>query len=189
MAEIEHVVYLYKKYVPTSILTGFKFSILRNLYLQQIVMIELCVFVPFIIFAIVLDYLVLFNDKVISFYVYNVFLELILFVIIQLSFRENVDYQIYIIISLLISLITLYHTYIQYFVTNLEDNSNTKAINESIVEFNKDFECIICLEDGTVGYSVKKCNCLVVYHKDCIIAWLTKKQVCPICKNSILTQY
>jgi hypothetical protein len=47
--------------------------------------------------------------------------------------------------------------------------------------------CIICLEPYNKSDKIKfniECECVMVYHKDCILKWLETNQCCPICKKN-----
>lgn len=46
-------------------------------------------------------------------------------------------------------------------------------------------ECSICLEVFDEGSKVNKFKCGHIYHKKCIIEWLSKDDSCPNCRIQI----
>lgn len=42
--------------------------------------------------------------------------------------------------------------------------------------------CVICLEDLKNGDKVISLPCIHFFHSNCIKAWFSKKNSCPICK-------
>ena len=59
------------------------------------------------------------------------------------------------------------------------DNNTLEKIKNSDNE-----QCIICLEEFKNGNQCLYLNCLHLFHSHCIIAWLTKHNTCPICKEN-----
>lgn len=45
-------------------------------------------------------------------------------------------------------------------------------------------ECLICMEDYTVGAKLARLECLCKFHKSCIIDWFQRKAECPVHKMS-----
>ncbi|RVW35554.1 E3 ubiquitin-protein ligase RING1 [Vitis vinifera] len=43
-------------------------------------------------------------------------------------------------------------------------------------------KCIICLEEFATESEVSRMPCSHVYHKDCIIEWLERSHMCPLCR-------
>jgi hypothetical protein len=86
---------------------------------------------------------------------------------------------IYIYSTIYIGSIILLYCYIEYrykFITNLlcSNKIRTKKLDKIDV-------CYICYDtiDSTV---ILLCNCKANYHKKCILTWLSKNNVCPICR-------
>ncbi|KAL6210263.1 hypothetical protein ACLB2K_015496 [Fragaria x ananassa] len=52
-----------------------------------------------------------------------------------------------------------------------------KVENLSVVN-----ECSICLEEFSAGLEVIGMPCNHVYHKDCIVEWLKRSHLCPLCR-------
>lgn len=48
-------------------------------------------------------------------------------------------------------------------------------------------ECSICLEEFSTGLEVIGMPCSHVYHKDCIVEWLKRSHLCPLCRFSMPT--
>nr|XP_023016091.1 E3 ubiquitin-protein ligase RNF181-like [Leptinotarsa decemlineata] len=48
-------------------------------------------------------------------------------------------------------------------------------------------KCPICLKEHPKGESVKKLPCGHLYHKDCILPWLSKTNSCPVCRHELPT--
>ena len=49
-------------------------------------------------------------------------------------------------------------------------------------DVNSTDKCIICLEEFAMESEVSRMPCSHVYHKDCIIEWLERSHVCPLCR-------
>uniref|UniRef100_A0A1B6FPU3 E3 ubiquitin-protein ligase ZNRF1 n=1 Tax=Cuerna arida TaxID=1464854 RepID=A0A1B6FPU3_9HEMI len=52
------------------------------------------------------------------------------------------------------------------------------SYNEDILQSDKG-ECVICLEDLTVGTVIARLPCLCIYHKKCIDQWFKVNRSCP----------
>tara|TARA_B100000963_G_C22417035_1_gene575927 strand:+ start:172 stop:447 length:276 start_codon:yes stop_codon:yes gene_type:complete len=52
-------------------------------------------------------------------------------------------------------------------------------------KFDKDYECIICLEEFNENETVSITKCGHLYHTQCIYSWFLKKRTCPICDIEI----
>ena len=55
--------------------------------------------------------------------------------------------------------------------------ANAKEYNEN---------CVICREEFIEKEFLMYLPCFHLYHKDCILIWLGKNDICPFCKNSII---
>jgi hypothetical protein len=42
--------------------------------------------------------------------------------------------------------------------------------------------CVVCLEDILMGLEATRMPCSHVYHGDCIVNWLKKSNLCPLCR-------
>ncbi|KAM1702732.1 hypothetical protein FF1_028000 [Malus domestica] len=42
--------------------------------------------------------------------------------------------------------------------------------------------CSVCMEEMEVGSQAIRMPCSHLYHKDCIVEWLEKSRVCPLCR-------
>lgn len=42
--------------------------------------------------------------------------------------------------------------------------------------------CVVCLEDILMGSEATRMPCSHVYHGDCIVNWLKKSNLCPLCR-------
>ncbi|KAJ1271842.1 hypothetical protein BS78_06G156700 [Paspalum vaginatum] len=57
---------------------------------------------------------------------------------------------------------------------------------ESVVQSNSIEEpCAVCLENPTVGDTIRHLPCFHKFHKECIDEWLKRKKLCPVCKSDI----
>ncbi|TXG50448.1 hypothetical protein EZV62_022972 [Acer yangbiense] len=43
-------------------------------------------------------------------------------------------------------------------------------------------QCVICLEEISVGSEATRMPCSHVYHQDCIVTWLKQSNLCPLCR-------
>ena len=48
----------------------------------------------------------------------------------------------------------------------------------------KNETCAICIEDMCVNEKLKILKCNHYYHEDCIYKWITKKNICPLCRST-----
>ncbi|KAI8069664.1 hypothetical protein BC940DRAFT_297237 [Gongronella butleri] len=63
------------------------------------------------------------------------------------------------------------------------DHPEKKSLHSLFVE-NCVQTCIICLEDFLHEQSViRELECKHIYHADCIDSWLSRNQICPLCKT------
>ena len=58
------------------------------------------------------------------------------------------------------------------------------------IEFLKDAECSICLEEFKPKDPVimLECGCFQIYHPSCIQSWLNVNMSCPLCRDQPLVQ-
>ncbi|XP_068644950.1 E3 ubiquitin-protein ligase RING1-like [Aristolochia californica] len=42
--------------------------------------------------------------------------------------------------------------------------------------------CTICLDQFSVGVKVVQMPCVHTFHRDCIVSWLERSHVCPLCR-------
>ena len=45
--------------------------------------------------------------------------------------------------------------------------------------------CAVCLDEFCVGSEARKMPCSHTYHQDCIVKWLGKSNMCPICRYRV----
>ncbi|KAI9175025.1 hypothetical protein LWI28_026318 [Acer negundo] len=43
-------------------------------------------------------------------------------------------------------------------------------------------QCVICLEEISIGSEATRMPCSHVYHQDCIVTWLKQSNHCPLCR-------
>ena len=77
--------------------------------------------------------------------------------------------------------------YIDKFYENIEILENM-TLSENIMLYElistNDIQCSICmslLNDNDIGCKLKICN--HIFHKDCILKWLSRNNTCPICRS------
>ncbi|PAN39044.1 hypothetical protein PAHAL_7G216500 [Panicum hallii] len=64
--------------------------------------------------------------------------------------------------------------------------SQINNLPESVVQSNSIEEpCAVCLENPSVGDTIRHLPCFHKFHKECIDEWLRRKKLCPICKSGI----
>ncbi|CAL5068847.1 unnamed protein product [Urochloa decumbens] len=65
--------------------------------------------------------------------------------------------------------------------------SQINNLPQSVVQSNNTIEepCAVCLENPSVGDTIRHLPCFHKFHKECIDAWLRRKKLCPICKSDI----
>ena len=51
-----------------------------------------------------------------------------------------------------------------------------------------DIMCPVCQEELKVGTEAVKLPCLHLYHQDCILPWLQKRNTCPMCRFELPTE-
>ncbi|CAL5015983.1 unnamed protein product [Urochloa decumbens] len=65
--------------------------------------------------------------------------------------------------------------------------SQINNLPQSVVQSNNTIEepCAVCLENPSVGDTIRHLPCFHKFHKECIDEWLRRKKLCPICKSGI----
>ena len=58
------------------------------------------------------------------------------------------------------------------------DEKQLKKINDS-----SDDNCIICLDNFKLNDEILYLPCMHLYHKECIIKWFLKEDICPLCRD------
>nr|GMD85504.1 E3 ubiquitin-protein ligase RLIM isoform X2 [Ipomoea batatas] len=91
----------------------------------------------------------------------------------QRDFNEN-DYE------MLLALDENNHQHAGASMHQINGLPETTVQNENLEE-----ACSICLENPTMGDTIRHLPCLHKFHKDCIDPWLQRRSSCPVCKSSI----
>ncbi|KAJ4800637.1 E3 ubiquitin-protein ligase [Rhynchospora pubera] len=61
-----------------------------------------------------------------------------------------------------------------------------KPINKTVVAFEEDAKCCVCLSRLQEGDIIKKLPCRHIFHQDCVDQWLDVCQkTCPLCRVSV----
>ena len=63
-----------------------------------------------------------------------------------------------------------------------------KIISEDFLEKNEIKNCLICLEDYSVGKYISYLPCCHFFHSVCIKKWLYKSKKCPLCKTDVINE-
>lgn len=61
-----------------------------------------------------------------------------------------------------------------------------KVTDDMLDETTKQAECSICMDNVTVGEEVLELPCSHWFHGECVRAWLTEHDTCPICRTGIM---
>ncbi|GAB4841783.1 hypothetical protein Ancab_022507 [Ancistrocladus abbreviatus] len=69
----------------------------------------------------------------------------------------------------------------------MEDTGTVPARRSAVealemVEAEAARECAICLEEMMGGSEVIRMPCMHIYHRECIVKWMEKNHVCPLCR-------
>ncbi|XP_040379258.1 E3 ubiquitin-protein ligase RNF12-A-like isoform X2 [Oryza brachyantha] len=64
--------------------------------------------------------------------------------------------------------------------------SQINNLPQSVVQSNNIEEpCAVCLENPSIGDTIRRLPCFHMFHKECIDEWLRRKKLCPVCKSGI----
>ncbi|CAD6263102.1 unnamed protein product [Miscanthus lutarioriparius] len=64
--------------------------------------------------------------------------------------------------------------------------SQINNLPQSVVQSNSiEDPCSVCLENPSVGDTIRHLPCFHKFHKECIDEWLKRKKLCPVCKFGI----
>lgn len=65
--------------------------------------------------------------------------------------------------------------------------SQINNLPQSVVQSNSiEDPCSVCLENPSVGDTIRHLPCFHKFHKECIDEWLRRKKLCPVCKFGIV---
>ena len=67
--------------------------------------------------------------------------------------------------------------------------SSIKKLKDVIVGDRERGPCPVCLENFTVGSHVTRMPCSHTFHRTCILSWLNKSHVCPLCRFQLPSEY
>lgn len=68
-------------------------------------------------------------------------------------------------------------------------DSSIKKLEDVIVGDRERGPCPVCLENFTVGSHVTRMPCSHMFHRTCILSWLNKSHVCPLCRFQLPSEY
>uniref|UniRef100_A0A0E0KSQ8 RING-type domain-containing protein n=1 Tax=Oryza punctata TaxID=4537 RepID=A0A0E0KSQ8_ORYPU len=64
--------------------------------------------------------------------------------------------------------------------------SQINNLPQSVIQSNNIEEpCAVCLENPSIGDTIRRLPCFHMFHKECIDEWLRRKKLCPVCKSGI----
>jgi E3 ubiquitin-protein ligase RNF115/126 len=66
----------------------------------------------------------------------------------------------------------------------VEQLSRIKVTEENSSKYNM---CVICAEDVEIGNILVELDCSHNFHEECILSWLKMSNMCPICRQELLT--
>ncbi|KAM0674241.1 hypothetical protein GVAV_002315 [Gurleya vavrai] len=66
---------------------------------------------------------------------------------------------------------------------------NYEDIEVNDTNFDERNVCCICYEEYKIGETIRKLNCLHLFHKRCISYWLGRNNVCPVCRKDVYRSY
>jgi hypothetical protein len=75
------------------------------------------------------------------------------------------------------------------FIANfrMQQHQNPNFINSEMME--QEFTCIICVSTFELGYRYGRWPCPSttphIFHPDCMLNWLRRKNTCPICRHPV----
>jgi hypothetical protein len=72
-------------------------------------------------------------------------------------------------------------------ITNTNYTYTTVEQDDDTCVFNKN-KCLICLHTYENGDFLRKLPCYHMFHRECIDPWLSTKDICPNCRQSIIRQ-
>jgi len=61
------------------------------------------------------------------------------------------------------------------------------TVSDQLLQTMSDTCCTICQEDYKAGDRVMAMPCLHQFHRHCLLPWLTKSNVCPVCRHELPT--
>ena len=67
----------------------------------------------------------------------------------------------------------------------IKDQLEDVEIKEEFIKKNKIKECVICLQEYSIGEKICYLPCFHFFHSDCIKKWIDTSSKCPICNNII----
>lgn len=60
-----------------------------------------------------------------------------------------------------------------------------EALEKVMINKDSSKQCVICLEDISIGVEATRMPCSHIYHASCISNWLEKSNFCPLCRFQI----
>ncbi|KAK8717882.1 hypothetical protein V6N13_045135 [Hibiscus sabdariffa] len=74
-----------------------------------------------------------------------------------------------------------------YGMVGATESSVKNMVKKVRVEDGEEGDCMVCLEELSVGFEASQMPCSHIFHGSCIERWLNQSHYCPICRFEMPT--